>query len=46
MARMTGQENRAVWETLLRTVSSLMSTYEAELAESQGMALSWYDVLV
>ena len=46
MARMTGQEKRAVWETLLRTVSSLMSTYEAELEESQGMALSWYDVLV
>ncbi len=46
MEHMTPQDKRAVWESLLRTVSSLIKTYETELDESQGMPLTWYDVLV
>jgi len=39
-------ERMAVWETLLRTVSALLRTFERELQESQGLLLPWYDVLV
>ena len=46
MAKITEQQKRAIWETLLRTVSALLRDYETEMEESQGLALSWYDVLV
>ena len=39
-------ERMAVWESLLRTVSALLKTFEQELQESEGLSLPWYDVLV
>ena len=39
-------EGMAAWEDLLRTVSALIRTFERELQESQGLPLTWYDVLV
>ena len=34
------------WEGLLRTVASLLRTFSQELRESEGLPLSWYDVLI
>ena len=34
------------WETLLRTVSTLLRTFEQELQENEGLPLTWYDVLI
>ena len=36
----------SAWETVLRTVSSLLRTFEQELQESEGLPLTWYDVLI
>ncbi len=35
-----------VWEAVLRTVGSLLKTFERELQEAEGLPLAWYDVLV
>jgi DNA-binding MarR family transcriptional regulator len=43
---MSDQERMAVWETLLRTVSTLLRTFERELQESDGLPLTWFDVLI
>ena len=34
------------WEALIRTVGSLLKTFEQELHEAVGLPLPWYDVLV
>ena len=34
------------WESVIRTVSSLLKTFEQELREAEGLPLAWYDVLV
>ena len=34
------------WEAVLRTVGSLLNTFEGELQEAVGLPLTWYDVLV
>ena len=39
-------ERMALWESLLRTVSALLRTFERELQESEGLSLPWYDVLI
>ena len=39
-------ERMAVWETLIRTVGTLLRTFERELQESEGLPLTWYDVLI
>ena len=45
-------ENREVsegmgpWEALIRTVASLLKTFERELQEAGCLPLTWYDVLV
>ena len=39
-------ERMAVWELFIRTFGALIKTFEQELEESQGLALTWYDVLV
>lgn len=40
------QVRMAVWEDLIRTVGSLLKTFERELVESEGLPLTWYDVLI
>lgn len=34
------------WEAVLRTVGSLLKTFERELQEAEGLPLPWYDVLI
>ena len=34
------------WEALIRTVGSLLKTFERELQEAVGLPLPWYDVLI
>ena len=34
------------WEAVLRTVGSLLNTFEGELQDAVGLPLTWYDVLV
>ena len=43
---MSEQKGMAVWETLLRTVSALLRTFEQELQESDALPLAWFDVLI
>ena len=42
---MIQQEPLGAWEGLIRTVGSLLETFERELQEV-GLPLSWYDVLI
>ena len=39
-------ERMGAWEALIRTVGSLLKTFERELLEEEGLPLTWYDVLV
>lgn len=39
-------ERMAAWEALIRTVGSLLKTFERELQDSEGLPLTWYDVLI
>ena len=34
------------WEAVIRTVGSLLKTFERELQETESLPLTWYDVLV
>ena len=34
------------WEAVIRTVGSLLKTFETELQDAVGLPLPWYDVLV
>ena len=46
MHQTSEQKGMAVWETLLRTVSALLRTFEQELQESDALPLAWFDVLI
>ncbi len=46
MSQTSEQKRMAVWETLLRTVSTLLRAFEQELQESEDLPLTWYDVLI
>ena len=46
MSNEISKDPMAAWETLLRTVSALLRTFEQELQESEGLPLTWYDVLI
>jgi len=39
-------ERMGPWEALIRTVGSLLKTFEQELMESIGLPLTWFDVLL
>ena len=39
-------QKMATWEALIRTVGSLLKTFEQELQEAEALPLSWYDVLI
>lgn len=39
-------ERLAAWEGLIRTVGDLLKTFDRELEDSEGIPLTWYDVLV
>ncbi len=39
-------ERLAAWEDLIRTIGSLLRAFERDLQESEGLPLTWYDVLV
>ena len=34
------------WESVIRTVGSLLKTFEQELQAAEGLPLAWYDVLI
>ena len=36
----------ATWEALIRTIGSLMTTFEKELLDAKDLPLPWYDVLI
>ena len=39
-------EQMGPWEVLIRTVGSLLKTFEQDLQTAEGLPLAWYDVLV
>ena len=39
------EEAMAAWRAFLLTYSRVMRTLEQEMQESEGLALSWYDIL-
>ena len=39
-------EQMGPWEAMIRTVGSLLKTFDRELMDSIGLPLAWYDVLV
>jgi DNA-binding MarR family transcriptional regulator len=39
-------ERMAVWVLFVRTFGALIRTFEQELQESEGLPLTWYDVLI
>ena len=42
----TEPQQMEAWEAVIRTVGSLLKTFERELQEAEGLPLPWYDVLV
>ena len=39
-------QRMSAWEALIRTVGSLLKTFEQELQNAEDLPLSWYDVLI
>ena len=39
-------EQMGAWESVIRTVGSLLKTFEQELQTAEGLPLAWYDVLI
>lgn len=39
-------EHMEAWEAVIRTVGSLLKTFEGELQDAVGLPLPWYDVLI
>ena len=46
MSTKTEPQQIEAWEAVLRTVGSLLKTFERELQEAEGLPLTWYEVLV
>ena len=46
MAIQIDPERLAAWEGLIRTFGDLLKIFERELEDSEGIPLTWYDVLV
>lgn len=42
----TEDHEMSAWESVIRTVGSLLKTFEQELQAARGLPLAWYDVLI
>ena len=46
MSTKTEPQQMQAWEAVIRTVGSLLKTFERELHDAVGLPLPWYDVLI
>ena len=46
MNRTAEPQQMEAWEAVIRTVGSLLKTFERELQGAEGLPLPWYDVLI
>ncbi len=46
MSTNTEPQQMEAWEAVIRTVGSLLKTFEGELQDAVGLPLPWYDVLI